>query len=150
MMISKADPSDLKEILELQYMSYKSEAEIYKDDRIPPLTQTIEELEQEYENHMILKAVIDGCIVGSVRAVEENLTCHIGKLIVNPNYQNQGIGTKLIESIEELFNPIKKFELFTGHKSERNLYLYKKLGYKPFKSVVVNDNLILIFMNKEL
>lgn len=30
-------------------------------------------------------------------------------------------------------------ELFTGHKSEENLYSYKKMGYKQYKSELVKD-----------
>lgn len=37
MKILKAEKADLKDILELQYLSYQSEAEIYKDYNIQPL-----------------------------------------------------------------------------------------------------------------
>ncbi|AJS58853.1 GNAT family N-acetyltransferase [Paenibacillus sp. IHBB 10380] len=149
MIISKAHKSELKEILDLQYIAYRSEAEIYNDNNIQPLTQNIEELEQEYENHIILKAVIDDIIVGSIRAIEDTGICKVSKLIVNPNYQNQGIGTKLMECIEYMFNHTKRFELFTGHKSVRNLYLYNKLGYKTYRMEVISKNLTLIYMYKE-
>lgn len=50
MMISKVEKADLKEILELQYRAYRSEAEIYNDYTIQPLVQTMDELELELEN----------------------------------------------------------------------------------------------------
>lgn len=149
MIISRAEKSDLRDILDLQYISYRSEAELYNDFTIQPLRQTIEEIEHEFENPIIIKALINGRIVGSVRASSsEDLICNIGKLIVHPEYQNRGIGTKLMVSIEDIFRHSKRFELFTGHKSEKNLYLYKKLGYKQYKSELVNDKLTLIFLNK--
>lgn len=40
------------------------------------------------------------------------------------------------------------YELFTGHKSARNLYLYQKLGYREFKRIPVNDSIILVFLEK--
>ncbi|WP_082790098.1 hypothetical protein [Paenibacillus sp. GM2] len=65
--IAKAERSDLPSILKLQYEAYQSEAEIY-GEMIPPLKQTIGELEEEFDEGIILKAVVHEEIVGSVRA----------------------------------------------------------------------------------
>ncbi|CAG1002513.1 hypothetical protein METP2_03391 [Methanosarcinales archaeon] len=89
----------------------------------------------------------DGKIIGSVRAFEKGETCYIGRLIVHADYQNQGFGTKLLNRIENIFNS-KRFELFTGHRSEKNLYLYQKLGYKIFKSEKITDSLSFIYLKK--
>lgn len=150
MRILQAVETDLGEILDLQHRSYQSEAEIYNDDAIQPLVQTLPELIEEYASQLILKAVLDHDhrIVGSVRAYEVDGTCMVGKLIVDTDYQNQGIGTKLMNAVEESFAHCRKFELFTGHKSERNLYLYNKLGYRTFKSLVIDENLTLIYLEK--
>jgi hypothetical protein len=42
-----------------------SEAEIHDDYIIPPLNQTLEETEAEFESQLVLKATIDGRIIGS-------------------------------------------------------------------------------------
>lgn len=148
MRIIQAEETDLGEILDLQHRSYQSEAEIYHDYAIQPLVQTLPELLEEYASQLILKAVLDHRIVGSVRAYEVDGTCMVGKLIVDTDYQNKGIGTKLMNEVEESFSHCMRFELFTGHKSERNLYLYNKLGYRTFKSLVVDENLTLIYLEK--
>ena len=70
------------------------------------------------------------------------------KLIVHPKFQNQGIGTQLLREIENHFNRAKRFELFTGYKSEKNLHLYRKQGFEIFKSEKVNEALTLVFMEK--
>lgn len=149
MRIVKADRQDLKDILELQYMAYRSEAEIYNNYNIQPLRQTLKQLEEEFDQQVILKAEMDGLIVGSVRAFVEQGTCYIGKLIVHPEYQNKGIGTTLMNEVETYFNGCLKFQLFTGDKSLRNLHLYTKLGYKEFKSEEINANLKIIYLEKE-
>jgi hypothetical protein len=41
-----------------------------------------------------------------------------------------------------------RYELFTGHRSARNLYLYRKLGYREFKRIPVNESIILVFLEK--
>ncbi|MGO4543010.1 GNAT family N-acetyltransferase [Paenibacillus sp. 2TAB19] len=103
----------------------------------------------EFNEGIFLKAVIEDVIVGSVRAVIQDGVCVIGKLIVNPDYQNQGIGKRLMKEIEETFSQVKRKELFIGHKSIKNIELYQKLGYQKYKEKEVNENLKLIYMYKE-
>ncbi|MFX1260084.1 MAG: GNAT family N-acetyltransferase [Promethearchaeota archaeon] len=146
--IKKVEKNDLKEILELQKVAYRSEAEIYNDFSIPPLHQTLEEIRNEFSSTLFLKALINNKIIGSVRAYRDKDTCFIGKLIVHPSYQNQGIGTLLIKKIENIFIYVDRFELFTGFKSEKNLHLYQKLGYKIFKSEELNENVKLLYLEK--
>lgn len=145
--ISQADVEDLEEILRLQKLAYQSEAAIYGDNNIPPLVQTLEELIAEANYSVVLKYIEDDKIVGSVRAYKKDGTCHIGKLIVHPDYQNRGIGKKLLAAIENQFQGLR-YELFTGHLSEKNLKLYKKLGYREFKTEKIKDGLSLIYLEK--
>ena len=147
--ITKASFADLKTILVLQKQAFLSEADIYNDfDISPPLLQTLEELTKEFSESIILKAVLGDFIVGSVRGFQVDETVFIKRLIVNPNYQNQGIGTKLMKSIEDSFQNNKRYELFTGHKSKRNLHLYQKIGYKEFKRIPIHENLNIIYLEK--
>lgn len=147
--IAKASFADLKTILVLQKQAFLSEADIYNDfDISPPLLQTLEELTKEFSESIILKAVLGDFIVGSVRGFQVDETVFIKRLIVNPNYQNQGIGTKLMKSIEDSFKNNKRYELFTGHKSKRNLHLYQKIGYKEFKRIPIHENLTMIYLEK--
>lgn len=149
MSIEQATIDDAQEILALQKLSYQSEAEIYNDYSIAPLTQSIREIEAEFENQIFLKASVDDRkIIGSVRAYVRQGTCFIGRLIVHPDFQNQGIGTSLIHEIERRFGHAKRFELFTGHLSKRNIYLYQKLGYQAFNREKVDKNLELVYMEK--
>ncbi len=148
MIIEQATVLDATEILALQKLAYISEAEIYNDFTIQPLHQTIVEITSEIEMQYVLKCVVNDRIVGSVRAYMTEGTCLIGKLIVHPNFQNQGIGTKLLKEIENHFNRTKRFELFTGSKSEKNLHLYRRQGFEIFKSEKVNEALTLVFMEK--
>ena len=148
MSIEQATIDDAQEILALQKLAYASEAEIYNDFTIPPLHQTIDEINAEFECQYFLKFCANGRIVGSVRAYVKDGTCFIGKLIVHPECQNQGIGTKLLEEIENTFDNVTRYELFTGHKSRKNLHLYEKNGYKIFRRQNVADDLTIVFMEK--
>ena len=148
MMIEKAIVQDAESILSLQKLAYRSEAEIYEDFSIPPLTQSLEEIQKDFETHFFLKAVIHEELIGSVRAHLKEGTCYVGRLIVHPKYQHQGIGTQLMRRIEEIFREAQRFEIFTGHQSRRNLHLYEKLGYRRFKTVEANEKLTLVYLEK--
>ena len=139
---------DANEVLALQKLAYQMEAEIYNDFTIQPLVQTLDELKDEYRMQTVLKVQMDDTIAGSVRAYLEGDTCYIGKLIVHPSFQNKGIGKTLLQAAENLFPDTQRFELFTGDKSEKNLYLYTKSGYKAFKQILVTPNITLIFLEK--
>ena len=132
----------------MQIHAYLSEAEIYNDYSIPPLIQTLKEIREEFSQQVFLNAIEEGEIVGSVRAYLEKGTAYIGRLTVKSDFQNKGVGTKLMQAIEEHFRMADRYELFTGHRSARNLYLYRKLGYRPSSIQVVNDLIILVFLEK--
>jgi len=148
MTVERATVADAEEVLSLQKLAYKSEAEIYNDFNIPPLLQTLEEIKKDFEDQIVLKATIDGKIRGSVRAFVKEGTCYVGRLIVHPDFQNKGIGKQLMKKIEEIVKEAQRFELFTGHRSEKNLYLYQKLGYKIFKTVKASDRLNIVYLEK--
>jgi ribosomal protein S18 acetylase RimI-like enzyme len=148
MKIEQAFIEDAAEILALQKLAYLSEAEIYDDFTIPPLLQTLEETMTEFDTQFFLKIMDTGRIIGSVRAYLDQGTCYIGKLIVHPDFQNLGLGTRLLNEIEARFNQANRFELFTGHQSKRNLHVYRKLGYKIFSSEPATDNLTMVFLEK--
>jgi ribosomal protein S18 acetylase RimI-like enzyme len=149
LLIERAQVEDAEVILELQKLAYLSEAEIYNNHRIPPLTQTLEEIKTEFYNQIFLKALIENRIIGSVRAYQTKGTCHIGRLVVHPEFQNRGIGSRLMREIENLFETSRRFKLFTGDNSERNLYLYQKLGYREYRRQKFQENLVLVYLEKD-
>ena len=147
-LIEKAEKEDLEEILKLQYLAYQSEAKLFGNMDIPPLKQTIEEVYDEFQKGTILKAVDDGgSIIGSVRAYEDGGTVYIGKLMMHPSKQGQGIGTQLLLEMEKQF-PDQRYELFTSTRSEKNIALYQKLGYKIFDEEQVTEELRFVYMEK--
>jgi predicted N-acetyltransferase YhbS len=120
--IQRAEVSDAEEILALQKLAYRGEGEIYNDFHIPPLTQTLEELMADLQRQVFLTAKDEnGRVVGSVRAFSRDGTCFIGRLIVHPDLQRHGIGTRLMRAIEGRFQDAERYELFTGNKSEGNI-----------------------------
>jgi ribosomal protein S18 acetylase RimI-like enzyme len=109
----RAELSDAAEILELQKLAYQSEAVLYDDWSIPPLTQTLNQIKKEFDETTFLKVCDSGRLIGSVRASIHDGTCNIGRLIVHPEFQHKGTGTRLMLAIETEFpsEPLAKVEI---------------------------------------
>ncbi|WP_318636783.1 GNAT family N-acetyltransferase [Methanosarcina sp.] len=146
--IFRASLEDAIEILTLQKLAYQSEAQIYDDWFIPPLLQTAEEIRDEFSNSVFLKAISEHSIIGSVRSRVIKNTCHIGRLIVHPEWQNLGIGTRLMTEVELMYRDVARFELFTGSNSIRNIHLYHKLGYQEFRREPLGSKVELVYLEK--
>ena len=149
LLISRATREDLPAILDIQKKAFLEVARVYQLKTLPPLQQTLESVGGEFEKGTILKAYIGNTIVGSVRAYQFGDTCHIGKLVVLPEHQNQGIGKALMRDMEKSYqHEVKRYELFTGSRDPRNRHLYDQLGYKPFKTEIIHGGLQFIYMQK--
>lgn len=146
--ICPASLEDAPAILALQRAAYASEARLYDDWNIPPLTQSLEQLQADMRASVVFKAMVDGTLVGSVRAHEANGVVQIGRLMVEPSAQGRGIGSALLRAIEAAFPVAAQFELFTGSRSEANVRLYERHGYRITRHQALSPNVTLVFMAK--
>jgi GNAT superfamily N-acetyltransferase len=131
--IRMATKEDLPAILALQKRAYRTEATRYQDYSIPPLTQTLAELEEECTRSTVLCATVGERIIGSVRARVTGSVNEIGRLMVHPEYRRRGLGRALLRAIERDVSQDprgpRRFELFTGELSYDNIALYQSEGY---------------------
>ncbi len=148
--IRMATKEDAAAILALQKLAYRSEARLYNDWAISPLVQTIESLLEEFAGSVVLKAMLDDRLVGSVRARLNGDTCEIARLAVHPDLQGRGIGSELLRRIEGRFDNIARYELFTGSKSEANIRLYERHGYKITHTKPMSEKVSFTFMEKRV
>lgn len=147
--INKATKEDLIDILNLQKKAFERVAIAESNFNISPMTQTLESITEEYEKRLFLKYTLDGKIIGSVRAhLDNDNVCHIGRLIVQPEFQNKGIGKALIKEIENIFSKCERYEIFTGLNSKNTRALYTKLGYVE-TSIKNIDGVEMVFMKKD-
>ena len=128
--ISAATEQDAEQIFRLQYLCFQSEAALYGNYRIDPLVQSLD----------------------SVRGhVTEDGAAAIGKLCVHPRLQGHGIGARLLRAAEAALAEERgatSFRLFTGHRSEGNLRLYRKVGYATVGTAQGADGVPMIVLEK--
>jgi ribosomal protein S18 acetylase RimI-like enzyme len=151
--ISAADEQDAEQILKLQYLCYQSEAELYGDYTIEPLTQSLDALRAELTQGRVLVARLGTEVVASVRgSVGDDGVAAIGKLIVHPRMQRHGLGGRLLTAIEDRLRAdgeVQRFQLSSGHRSEHNLRLYRRHGYTQLTTERVDDKLTLVTLSKD-
>ena len=147
----RAEKSDAPEILALQKTAYQSEAEIYGDDSLPALQQTLEELQKDFDRpeQVFIKTVVNGKIIGSMRGYALNDSAYLSRVLVHPYFRGRGIGRRLIEETEKVFPNAKRFEVKTGHKSERNLFQFRHHGYQEFKTEPFTPAITWVYLQKE-
>lgn len=148
MQITQATLPDAELIFSLEKIVCRSEAIPYNDYTLPPFSQTLEEIKQQFSCQTFFKAVERGHLIGSVRAYLNEGTSYISQLMVHPMLRGKGIGTTLMYTIEKVFTDAKRYELFTGARSERSIRLYQRLGYEIFKTEPVNDRVTLVYLEK--
>lgn len=151
--ISAATEHDAEQILKLQYLCYQSEAALYGDYNIPPLTQSLEDLRAELAEGCVLVARLGAEVVGSVRGtVDLDGTARIDRLMVHPRMQRHGLGGRLLGRLEQRLSAdlaATRYRLFTGHRSEGNLRLYRRAGYNKVGTEQVSADLSLVTLEKE-
>jgi ech hydrogenase subunit C len=169
----RAEKADAPEILALQKIAYQSEAELYGDDSLPALQQSLEDLENDFERMpqrevtvlgargaqdssapnsdsiIFLKAVVNGKIIGSVRGYARDGTAYLSRLNVHPYFRRRGIGRRLLAEIEKLFPQVNRFETKTGHRSKRNLFQLAKGGYQTFKTEPFTPTITWVYLQKD-
>lgn len=60
----------------------------------------------------------------------------------------QRLGTRLLRAIERESGDLRRFELFTGHRSAGNIRLYERLGYVRCREEVLSPAVTLVFLEK--
>ncbi|MDP2183590.1 MAG: GNAT family N-acetyltransferase [Actinomycetota bacterium] len=143
-----ARPEEAVAIAALIRIAFQSQAKLYEDDTLPPLFETAETVRAAMTAGIVLVAEESGRIVGSVRGDLADGTCRVGRLVVEPDVQGQGVGRVLASAIEQRFAGARRFEIFTGHRSAGPLHLYTSLGYAEFRRENVGERLDLVFLEK--
>lgn len=130
----RAQEKDLKEIIELcelVKLTYPLWNEYY-----PVYDNFLE----DYQNNHLFILEVAGKIIGSIGAEksdwhENTLTLHM--FMIHPQYRNQGYGTKLFQSTENLLakEGETQVDLLVRNDNTKAIKMYLRLGYQNLGAV---------------
>ena len=144
-----ASAADAGEIHTLQLAAYLSEAKAYDDLTIPPMQEALEGSVERVSAGGVWKAVAGTRIVGAVHVAVDGPVARIGRLMVAPDWQGKGVGTKLLRVAEQTAPAdVTHYELTTGAESERNLRFYRKAGYREVRTESQTAKVDLVLLAK--
>src|SRR4051794_22226102 len=147
--------ADAGETLTIQRAAYVTEAQKHDDPRLPPLTQTVDELRAELDDPAVVALGLRerGRLLGTVRLrpwPDEPHVRELARLAVVPHREGGGLGARLLAEAEaHAPEGVRELRLFTGELSASNLRLYARHGYREThrRSIGAYD---LVFMAKAL
>ena len=126
-----AAPSDAGELFTLQLACWVAEGLDNPGVTIPAQHERLADVEAWVGLGTVLVLRRAGRLIGAVRGRLEGATWDIGRLMVAPDLQGQGLGRILLAEIESRApEAATTLSLFTGAGSDRNIRMYQKAGYR--------------------
>ncbi|WP_232211642.1 GNAT family N-acetyltransferase [Nocardioides sp. CF8] len=113
-----------------------AEQQANPDVRIPALHETLEDVRRWLGQWTVIVRRRGGRLVAAARGRVETHGNHagawdVGRLMVAPDLQGQGLGRDMLERIEAAAPAgVSTYVLFTGAGSLDNIRMYKKAGYR--------------------
>jgi N-acetylglutamate synthase-like GNAT family acetyltransferase len=148
--ITRATVEQAPEVLRVQRLAFAEEMKKYQAADIPPLRETVQQVEESISAGAVLVATVDGRVVGAVRLNRKGQSCLVGRLVVLPELWGQGTGTALLRAVEGCCSGAERLELFTGSNSRRSMELYERAGYREVRREPVEGGFELVYMEKPL
>lgn len=127
--LEPAVPEDAAEFVRIQDMAF---FEDYKEFGVcPAYGRTKESLRQWILHKPNYKIVADGKIIGKISISDTgNGEGHVDCFCIIPQYQNMGIGQRMMKRMEEEHPYIRTWTLETPHLRKRNIHFYERCGYQ--------------------
>jgi ribosomal protein S18 acetylase RimI-like enzyme len=124
--VRKAVAEDIPQIIEISKEAFGVYAEgAGITAYVSPLEETYEDLKKEISNKLVLVALLDGAIVGSVRIeIYEDKTAYLSRFGVRSEVQNRGIGKLLMNAVDDAMNSLGVTNLYL-HTASRMLSLVR-------------------------
>ncbi|MDG4657043.1 GNAT family N-acetyltransferase [Ectobacillus antri] len=135
-----------KALWNLQRTSYAVEAELIGFNEIPPLHESLEELQACGE--IFLGYYIETQLAGAISYTVESQELTICRLVVHPTYFKKGIATKLLSNLIEK-QPYPVYYVSTARDNIPAICFYKANGFCWINDIEVVPNFYISCFKKE-
>jgi tRNA (guanine37-N1)-methyltransferase len=150
LVVTAAQRADAGELLTLQRAAFLTEARLNGTLELPPLTETLAELTTSIERDTVLVARLQGRLVAAVRGTAQpGNRWDISRLAVAPDLEGRGIGSLMMDRIEDLAPPeTVALQLLIGAGSMINQGFYRRRGYVDTERTVNPDGVPIVIMER--
>jgi GNAT superfamily N-acetyltransferase len=124
-----SDASIASQLLDLQREAYRVEAELVGSDEIPPLRETLPDLQACGET--FLGAVADGVLAGAISWKVDGDAIDLHRLVVHPAHFRRGIGIALVRAALATEPSVRRAIVQTGAANAPAIALYLQEGFEP-------------------
>ena len=146
--IDITQPVTAEEVLRVQRLAYKVEADLIGFVDLPPLKQTIKELEQSEET--FYGFYTKGQLSGVVSLKIEDRVMDISRLFVHPEQFRKGIARKLIAFVQKYEKGFEEIFVSTAADNQPAVLFYIKNGFSVISEVKTIEGLALTQFRKML
>lgn len=148
MKITTASKNDVKEIFSLQKKAFEPVAKKINCYDIPQMKDTLDDVINTFNKTTTLKMLSDnGDIIGSINGQINDGVLHIGRLMVDPDYQHKGLGKMLLHHLENMM-PHTSEELCSYIDDDVTCTFYSKEGFKECYRYTVCGDTMAMHMEK--
>jgi len=149
-MIRAIDITDMNQVLELlmlQQLSYRVEADRIGFEEIPPLWDTPKSIQESGERFFGFYE--EDRLAGAVAVKQSAKEFVICRMMVHPEYFRRGIANRLLLFAEQLAMPGTPIKVSTGTKNDPAVMLYTKHGYEPSQLIEIAPDVTLTVFYKK-
>lgn len=151
MLIKRIDVKNTKtseEVLNVQLLAYKVEAELIDYYEIPTLKDNVDTIQQcgEIFYGYYLNAELSGVI--SIKVEKGVMDIH--RLMVHPKHFRKGIAKMLLDFVESCEKGVESIIVSTGSKNTPAVHFYEKSGFSKIGEMKVTERLSLTSFKKEI
>jgi len=142
---------EANELLKLQKEAFHSDLIKYKDYFLSPAAESLQYFILKMQTSLYYSIFVDGRLAGGICILEQTKDhYYLYRIFLGSEFQNKGLGSKILQQLEKQFFLVKKWSLDTPKDNRRNRHFYEKHGYIKTGEQQITKYLTLIYYEKNL